>query len=152
MIFGNSEKYNIRRATTEDLDEIKMIADNNRKELGFVLRTSLEKSIINKEMFVAERDKRVVGFVDYHLRKDHQVTLYHIAVLADQRRRGVGQALLNVLHVEARNVGKQLILLKCPTDLLANSFYEAYGFQLVQTLNGRKRDLNVWQLPLYYGN
>ena len=150
MIFGNSDKYLIRRATVEDLDEIKVIADNNRKELGFVLRTSLQNSIINREIFVAERDKQVIGFVDYHLRKDHQATLYHIAVLADQRRQGVGRALLNVLRDEARKVGKQLILLKCPTDLLANYFYEAHGFQLVQTLNGRKRDLNIWQLPLSY--
>ena len=38
------------------------------------------------------------------------------------------------------------IALKCPADLPANYFYQRYGFELQETLAGRKRPLNVWTL------
>jgi DNA helicase HerA-like ATPase len=77
-----------------------------------------------------------------------RATLYHIAVAPETRARGVGRALVDALEQVARQTGCSWIALKCPVDLPANRFYRDYGFQLAETLNGRKRALNVWLLSL----
>jgi len=134
----------IRKATLNDLDEIKALADENRYELGFVLRPALIRSINRKEVFVAERNKSIVGFVEYHHRRDSQTTIYHIAVCKTYRRVGVGRALINAVIEEAKKFNKKYILLKCPIDLPANKFYERLGFENFGICNGRNRKLIIW--------
>lgn len=148
MTSGSNNSTQIRKAASQDLDAVKRLADRNRDALGFVLRPSLREQIDKGEMLVAEQEGQLAGFVDYHQRKDRQLTLYHIAVLADQQGQGVGYALLDALQAIARHAGCSKIVLKCPIDLEANHFYQRYGFQLLQTLNGRKRPLHVWILSL----
>ncbi len=138
----------VRQGTLADLSLIKSLADGHRHELGFVLLPSLHEQIERGEMLVAEQKGMVIGFVDYHRRRDGQVTLYHIAVAPAVQRQGVGRALLAALEVVARASGAWRILLKCPVDLPANAFYQHYGFQAEQMLNGRKRALHVWTLPI----
>lgn len=144
MTFGNNGRFSIRKPTTEDLNEIKMLADQHKEELGFVLRPALEKAIVDQEIFVAEIDDRVVGFVHYHHRRDQQTTLYHIAVDEPYRRLGIGQALLTALGDEAYSLNKALVLLRCPQNLPANHFYGKSGFTLLRVENGKRRALNVW--------
>lgn len=136
----------VREATVADLARVKRLADAHRHELGFVLLPSLREQIERQEMLVAIKGEEVIGFVDYHRRRDGQITLYHIAVEAGARRQGVGRALLDALQAEARRTDSARIALKCPADLPANHFYGRYGFKLQETLAGRKRPLNVWTL------
>jgi ribosomal-protein-alanine N-acetyltransferase len=135
-------------ARADDLDAIKALADAGRAALGFVRRPALAEAIARGELLAAERAGEVVGFVEFHRRRDGQVTLYHIAVAPAARRQGVGRAMLDGLVTVARASSAGRILLKCPIDLPANTFYQRYGFQLQETLNGRKRALNVWILPV----
>jgi N-acetylglutamate synthase-like GNAT family acetyltransferase len=151
MTSGKSNSWFIRTATLSDLDAVKHIADSHRKALGFVLRSSLAESIQRGELLVAEGNGRVVGFVEYHLRRDKQVTLYHIAIASDEYRQGIGQALFYSLRKESESNGGTRILLKCPVDLEANQFYQSLGFDLVDIQNGRKRPLNVWAFQLLRG-
>lgn len=132
----------------KDLDAIKQLADQHKEELGFVLRPALQKAVTDQELFVAETDKEIVGFVHYHHRRDQQTTLYHIAVRATYQRQGIGAALIKTLHAEASRLGKSHILLKCPMELAANRFYSQCGFSLYGTSNGKRRPLNVWMLPV----
>jgi N-acetylglutamate synthase-like GNAT family acetyltransferase len=148
MTFGSNGNFLIRKAVIEDLDTIKHLADLHKEELGFVLRPALEKAIIDQELFIAEAEGMVVGFVHYHHRRDQQTTLYHIVVSEDSRRAGVGQALVNALSEESNEMGKTFILLKCPQNLLANHFYEGVGFSLKRVENGKHRPLNVWVLTV----
>mgnify|MGYP003376256636 CR=1 FL=1 len=138
----------VRQGILADLSPIKSLADAHRHELGFVLLPSLHKQIEGGEVLIAEQGGALVGFVDYHRRRDGQVTLYHILVAPAARRQGVGRALLAGLAAAARASGAERILLKCPVDLAANAFYQRHDFQLRETLNGRKRALNVWVLPV----
>ncbi len=133
----------IRKATLNDLDEIKALADANRYELGFVLRPALIRSINRKEVFVAE-NKSIMGFVEYHHRRDSQTTIYHIVVCKTYRRVGVGRALINAVIEEAKKFNKKYILSKCPIDLPANKFYEHLGFENSGISNGKNRKLVVW--------
>lgn len=144
----SGNKLAVRQANLANLEAVKRLADAHRHELGFVLLPSLREQIEKGEMLVAIREDGLIGFVDYHRRKDRQLTLYHIAVAQENQRQGVGQALMDELVTVARDLGCSQIALKCPTDLGANEFYEQYGFTLAETLNGRLRPLNVWIMPL----
>lgn len=140
----------IRKAVSSDIGNLKTLADAHKNELGFVLRPALTKSVDNRAVLVAVSadDHILVGFVDYHHRKDAQTTLYHIVVSSDQRGNGIGRALVDSLRIEALTLGKHCVILKCPEELMANDFYLNIGFELVATENGKARRLNVWRLDL----
>ena len=138
----------IRKATLTDLDAIKNLADTHKHELGFVLRPALAKSIERDEVFVAQNSKDVIGFVEYHHRRDDQTTLYHIAVQSGHRRQGIGRQLVDALVRDAGERNKQYIQLKCPLDLEANEFYEGLGFICVDIQPNKHRELAIWHFLL----
>lgn len=136
----------IRKATLGDLDAIKALADRHKQELGFVLRPALVRSIERTEVFVAENSANVIGFLEYHHRRDSQTTLYHIAVQRDHRWQGIGQQLVDALIQDAVGFNKEFIQLKCPVNLGANEFYQHLGFSRIDVQPRRSRDLAIWRL------
>lgn len=147
MIFGTNEIV-IRKAAKEDLDDIKLLADSHRHELGFVRRSALAEAIERDELMVAQNHQQVVGFVEYHHRRDEQTTLYHIVVKFEHRRQGIGRQLVEALIHDAGERNRKFIQLKCPVDLEANKFYEQLGFLQVKTQPGKHRALAVWRLAV----
>ncbi len=147
MISGNVN-ITIRKATKDDLDKIKALADAHRQELGFVRRPALLEAITRKEIIVAQNGEHLAGLVHYRHRRDVQTTLYDIVVASDYRRFGIGKALIDALIAEARTLGKQTIVLKCPAELLANIFYARLGFERLCEEPGKHRRLIVWQFSL----
>jgi len=137
----------VRSATCDDLDGIKALYDAQRQALGFVLRPALAESIQRDELLVAW-DEGLVGAVHYRHRRDHQTTLYHIAVQEGQQRRGIGAALVLALLQECQARQARCILLKCPQELPANQFYAVLGFQFQGQQAGKHRPLNIWVLSL----
>ncbi len=144
MISGNN-RVTVRKATRNDLDDIKALADAHRHELGFVRRPALSAAIDRREVLVTQKCGVFVGFLEYHHRKDWQTTLYHVAVKSEFRRQGIGRALMDALESEAHAEGKRMILLKCAEVLPANRFYERFGCQWVEREKTKKRTLLVWQ-------
>lgn len=144
------EQILIRRASIEDIHRVKALADSHKMELGFVLRPALEKSILCNELLIASDGamSEVLGFTDYHHRRDEQTTLYHIVVAPRHRNKGIGTLLLTALLNEANEQDKKRIVLKCPVDLDANMFYKKVGFRLLARQNGTGRDLNIWRIDL----
>lgn len=142
------QEYLIRKAAEDDLDGIKNLADAHRHELGFVLRPALGRGIAGGEFLVAVDQGNLIGFADYHHRRDGQTTLYNVCVKTEYRRQGVGTSLMEALRLEALAHGRRTIRLKCPVDLPANSFYKSMGFRLKQKESGRKRVLVVWELSV----
>jgi GNAT superfamily N-acetyltransferase len=90
----------------------------------------------------------LIGFVEYHHRRDEQTTLYHIVVIPARRRQGVGRALIDALRNEALALRKQIIRLKCPADLPAQGFYARLGLDSLGEESGNSRPLVVWALSL----
>jgi len=130
--------YFIRHATLDDIPAIKQIANRYKNELGFVNRAALSESVNRHELFVAAlQDGQVVGFVNWHLRRDEWTTIYEIAVRPDLTGHGIGRALLYAVPTPHR--------LKCTVDNPANRFYQGSGMQCVGVEEGRKRPLNVWE-------
>ena len=142
MTSGNS--ITIRKARSTDIDAIKKIADAHRRELGFVRRPSLVKSIEQQEVFVAQNGNGLVGFMEFHHRRDLQTTLYNVVVNVDHRRKNVGRLLMQHLEEDAVNQKKGVILLKCPEELPANAFYARLNYTLTRTDSGKSRQLNIW--------
>lgn len=129
----------VRTACFEDIAVIKKIADNNKKEIGFILRSIFEASVRSSELLVAYKEgDEIVGFLRWHRRRDGWNTIYEICVSADFRGEGIGKHLLSKIQKPIR--------LKCPEDNKANAFYKHLGFLLVSIENGKKRKLNIWTL------
>lgn len=135
----------IRKANFNDLDAIKKIVDKHRLELGFVMRAIIEKAIRDAEIFVAEYSQEIIGFAQYHHRRDGQTTLYNIAVLPDSRNIGIGKRLFGAVLDESKLRKQKIIALKCPLELDANQFYFHLGMQCILTEKGKIRQLQVWR-------
>ncbi|MFQ5758745.1 MAG: GNAT family N-acetyltransferase [Candidatus Bathyarchaeia archaeon] len=138
----------VRKATLDDLDVIKALADSHRYELGFVRCAALQRAIEQNEVFVAQNRQYITGFVDYHHRRDGQTTLYHIGVSPALRGQGIGRSLVMALYEEAQQRGSRTIVLKCPADLPANDFYAALSFHLIGEERSKNRPLRIWSLSL----
>lgn len=126
----------IRYGTEADILAIKRISNQYKSELGFVNSAALKTSMTRYEVYVAEYLGQVVGFVNWHRRKDNWSTIYEVAVHKAYTGCGIGRAL-----IEAVALPRQL---KCTVDNPANEFYGQLGMVNRDTMPGRKRQLNVW--------
>jgi len=112
----------------------------HRDELGFVNKAQCRE----KELYTVEQSGEVVGAaIANHCVRKPQTTLYDIAVT--KKREGHGTQLINQI---ARDSPHTKIVAKCPVDLSANAFYKHTGWRLVDTQDGKNRDLNVWEYPI----
>lgn len=134
----NQHDYEIRLATTGDYTSIKKICNQNREWLPFVMRVAIEESIGRGEVMVAEEDGKVIGFIHFHKRRDGVTTLHEIGVDMNYQRLGIARSLISRL-------GKP-IKLKVVKDNPANEFYQRLGFELIGSVFGRTRELNIYQL------
>ncbi len=125
----------IRLASLGDIDRIKQVAQRYVKEIGFILRPALEEAVRREELLY---DPSSGAFCHFHRRRDGVTTLYEICVPDEARGRGLARQMIDMLLVP--------IQLKCPVDNVSNGFYEHLGFELVEVVQGKKRDLNVWRL------
>jgi ribosomal protein S18 acetylase RimI-like enzyme len=133
---GFAREY--RNATLDEVDVIAGIAKFYSKELGFVMKVALRESVARGSLLVATMQGKIVGFCNYRLKKDGTVTVYEIAVHVSYKRYGIGRGMLDSI--------KQAITLKCPVDNVgAHAFYKRCGFEHVDTVQGRKRELMVWK-------
>ena len=133
------DDYIIQNATLDDIDGIKAIADKYQNEIGFVLRPALEKAVLNNSLIVAKKDNKVLAFCNYNNRKADGVNvIYEICTDYKYRGNGIAKKIINSM--------KKPIILKCPIDNESNNFYAAIGFELKDVEQGKKRQLNVWEL------
>jgi ribosomal protein S18 acetylase RimI-like enzyme len=141
--------FKICNASLSHLEGAKTLADANRHIFGFVTRGAFHDALQVGTLIVATRYDEVVGFLRYHHRKrDLQTTLYDICVAEPEQGKGLGQYMLTKLIECCRNSNRATILLKCPSHLAANAFYEKNGFCCISTIEGKRQKLNVWQLDL----
>lgn len=139
----------ISRASHQDIDGIKILADTNRSELGFILRVQIQEAVDQDRILVSIVESKLIGFVIYrHRKRDLQTTLAEICVSQDYRGRGFGKELIDALMQECFNMSRSFIQLKCPVGLPANTFYEKLGFLHVSTEPGKSRKLNVWRFQV----
>ena len=144
----------VELAALHHLDGAKRLSDRFKRELGFVNRAILHKAIVAQELLLipapnqplayAETGPEIAGFTHFYVRRDATITLYSIVVDRPYRNMGVGRRMFAALVEQARQHDKTQILLKCPTELSANLFYERLGLEIVRVEAGKLRPLNVW--------
>lgn len=145
---GSSETV-VRKATVEDVQVVKRIADKNRDTLGFVLRPALIDDFKRDWGIVALVKCEIVGFIHYRHRRDSQTTVYQICVEETWRQRGIGKVLIDAVEQEAMDIGKSRILLKCPeNNRTANAFYNTIGFRYKDIEPGKAQRLVLWEKTL----
>src|SRR5438445_602596 len=138
----------IRKASLDDIDAVKCIADANRDSIGFVLRPALIEAIERSWLIISEYDGEIVGFCNYRHCRNGRTTIYEICVRADMRRHGIGYQLIEYLILESYEKNQIYIQLKCTLENPANAFYQRLTFQLEGRDEGRKRPLNIWRFVI----
>lgn len=131
----------IRQATSEDVDSILHIAHQYRDELGYVHPVALRSHIAAGTVLVCKVDGRLVGFVEYHARRDGWQTIYHLATDKSMTGQGIGRQLLYAVPCPIR-------LKVTQSNETATKFYESAGMRLAGTEAGKKRPLNVHELKV----
>ena len=144
--------FKICNAHQSHIEGTKILADANRHIFGFITRGAFQDACQAGTLIVATHGKEVVGFIRYHHRKrDQQTTLYDICVSESEQGRGIGKQMIAFLIDRCRSSNRATILLKCPSHLAANAFYERNGFYCVDTIVGKRQTLNIWLLDLTDG-
>ena len=92
------------------------------------------------EFLVAERDGDVIGYLHYDS-EGAEPELHRIYVDPDQKRGGVGSALMRELHSRLPR-GGQYILLVVEANKDARAFYERHGLVIERRIDG----------PSYFSN
>src|SRR5207244_12640352 len=109
------------------LSSLKELAEQHKRELGFVNREILRKAIQAQSVLVVpvgeEEPALLAGMVHFYIRRDNVVTLYSIAVAEAYRRRGIGCLLFNELVNINRASGKNTVRLMCSAVILVHLFY-----------------------------
>jgi len=124
-------------AREQDIPAIKTVANRYKSELGFVNSAALKTAIAKRETVIAVVRGRVVGFVNFHTRRDGWSTIYEIAVLPEWRGQRVGAALLASVP--------RPVQLKCTVDNEAGNAFYAKTLHLSGREAGRRRELNIWK-------
>lgn len=135
--FENSNEIIYRLGNENDIKSIKKITNQLRQELPFVMNVVLMDAISKDELYVADKDGLIVGFIHFHKRKDGWNTVHEIGILKEYQGTGVGKKLFNMIPKPRR--------LKTTEDnIKANEFYKRQGLKLTGQEQGKKRLLNIW--------
>ncbi len=133
MTSGNRQ-VDIRWMTPADLREVWQI-----EQASFEFPWTVEdfRRVIRQQNcigLVAETCNQICGFVLYEIEPD-QLHVLNLAVAPEQRRRGIGGALLKKLFSKLSPSGRQRIRLEVrETNLAAQLFFRSLGFRAVSIL------------------
>ena len=128
----------IRHALPDDAEALA----NLSSELGYptpadVMRGRIVDLTLEHAVFVAEVDRRVVGWIDvglsFHLQSGLRAEIGGLVVLAESRRQGIGRQLLIRAEQWARENGMNEVLLRSN-----NKRADAHRFYLRENYNQTK--------------
>ena len=139
-------EFIVRQAVADDIERIALVEEKCFPPAeAATIKSFFERFMAFPEcFFVAEVDGKVVGHINgcvtdqpkledalYHNTSLHQPdgpwqTVFGIAVLPEYQHQGIATALMEHLKENARNRGKQGILLTCKDEKLG--FYKGLGF------------------------
>lgn len=117
------------------LNKLIELGDKNRNNLGFFPREAFVRSASEKLILCAVDDTgQLCGYLLYYVARGRAV-IQQLCVNSEERRKGVGQALVNYL----KNITNHLdgILLHCCRDFPAHQFWPQVGFVAIGEKTGR---------------
>ncbi|MEP7042546.1 MAG: GNAT family N-acetyltransferase [Dokdonella sp.] len=125
-------EVHLRRATINDLDALVDLENASfAVERMSVRQWRRHLESLSAEIFVAIRERRIVGAALLFFRRSHRVArLYSIAVAASERGRGIGEVLLLAVEQSARRRGCRVLRLEVRADNpVAQRLYERNGYR-----------------------
>lgn len=124
-----NQRYVVRKAQEDEVLLVKKLANQNRYFLGPLLPLWIRKSIEDRELDVAcDRSGNIIGFIQYHKRRDGWTTIYKVCVAEDHRRCGVATMLI-------RGATKGPASLRCSSKNPAIKLYKKLGFKIQRGKN-----------------
>lgn len=133
-------EFNIREARLEDLDSIYQI---ELESFPDPYPRGLLKAFffLPGSILVALSRREIIGYAIGILREEELGHIISIAVAKNERRRGVGRALLGRLMERLSGAGVRRIVLEVrKSNFEAKSLYQKFGFETKKEIKGYYKD------------
>ena len=126
----------VRKMTLEDIESVYTLSTQCFSEPWSLESIKQELSNTVASYFVAEKGKAIMGYAGlWHVLDEGEVI--NIAVASEERRRGVGQALLEKLLEEAKVYSLSILHLEVrQSNQAAIALYEKFGFKSIAIRKG----------------
>ena len=148
---GMTDFITIAPAAISDMVYIDYLQRKNSEQLSFYPLSVLEREVENQRLILASVNNEPAGYLYHGSVAAKTLRIHQACIQYDLRGYAYGAALVRWI-VEIGNVsGSNEIALRCGSDIAANGFWQAMGFECVNVSNGgarRMRDINAWRLPL----
>ena len=146
-----TELVMIRPAVSVDLSYVDQLQRRNAENLSFYPLSVLEREILNHRVILAEVNGDPAGYLYHGSLSSTTLRIHQACIQYDLRGYLYGAALIGWLIEIGTVAGSGEIALRCGSDIAANGFWRAMGFDCVAVAEGgarRMRDINAWRLPL----
>lgn len=141
----------IRPAVPADLTYVDHLQRRNAEELAFYPLSVLEREMGPQRVVLAEVNGEPAGYLYHGSLSSPTLRIHQACIQYDLRGYLYGAALVRWLADVGTASGAQEIALRCGSDIAANGFWQAMGFECIAVTQGgarRMRDINAWRLPL----
>jgi hypothetical protein len=146
-----TDNVTIRPATPADLTYVDHLQRRNAEELAFYPLSVLEREMGPQRVVLAEVNGEPAGYLYHGSLSSPTLRIHQACIQYDLRGYLYGAALVRWLADVGTAAGSQEIALRCGSDIAANGFWQAMGFECIAVTQGgarRMRDINAWRLPL----
>lgn len=146
-----SESLTVAPATLADLPYIDSLQRKNAEELSFYPMAAFEREVPLMRVLLARVNDEPAGYLYHGALSSPTCKIHQACIQYDLRGYLYGAALVRQLTDLCNVSGSHAITLRCGSDIAANGFWEAMGFECEAVTPGgvrRMRDINAWRLTL----
>lgn len=136
------------------LKDVMALGKKNAKTLGMFPEGAFIDHAKRRTIIVAEENEILVGYLLFRITQSRRViSIAHLCVADDQRKKGIAKQLLNFLKEKYQKQFKG-IALSCRKDYLeASKFYETNGFKAIKETRSRSKEENyLVKWYFHFGN
>jgi hypothetical protein len=138
-------------ATLADLPYIDHLQRKNAEELSFYPMAAFEREVPLLRVLLARVNGEPAGYLYHGALTSPTCKIHQACIQYDLRGYLYGAELVRTLTGLCNVAGSHAITLRCGSDIAANGFWSAMGFECESVTPGgvrRMRDINAWRLPL----
>lgn len=146
-----TDTVTVRPAVLADMTYIDFLQKKNAEDLSFYPLSVLEREVGHQRVVLAEVNQTPAGYLYHGSLSSATLRIHQACIQYDLRGYLYGAALVRWLADLGQVSGAQEIALRCGSDIAANGFWRAMGFECIAVTQGgarRMRDINAWRLPL----
>lgn len=138
-------------AIVKDIVYVDHLQKKNAEDLAFFPKTVLEREIGNARIILARFNGEPCGYLYHGALRGVDLKIHQACIEYDLRGRLYGAQLVRDIVALANAAGMSSISCRCGSDILANGFWQAVGFECIGISKGgarRMRDINHWRMEL----